>query len=125
MDSGASGPKETIGRLLQDARSAKGLTMEAAAAGSKVSLSFVRLMEQEQFHLIPDPSYIIRFLREYSAFLGLDAKQVEALFRRQVTPARAIAPLQGAVSLSSRIQPRRLLLYLLPAVAPYLPVGCV
>jgi len=77
MSSGATSPAITVGRLLQEARSAKGLTIEKAAAASKVSLSFVRLMEGEQFHLLPDPMYILRFLMEYSASLGLDPKQVE------------------------------------------------
>ena len=118
MESSADGARETIGWLLKDARSEKGLTIETAAAGSKVSLFFVRLMEEEQFHLLPDPSYIMRFLREYSVFLGLDPKQVETQFRRQVTRAKAMAPLHAMASVGSKIQlRRRLLLYLLPAVA--------
>lgn len=106
-----------IGRLLQEARSAKGLTIEAAAAASKVSLPFVRLMEEEQFHLIPDPMYILRFLSEYSTLLGLDPKQVETQFRRQMKSPMASAPPQAAALTGSRINFRRLLLYLVLAVA--------
>jgi cytoskeletal protein RodZ len=117
MTSSASSPTITVGRLLQEARSAKGLTIEAASAASKVSLSFVRLMEEEQFHLIPDPLYILRFLAEYSASLGLDPKQVETQFRRQVSSGRASAPPQAAAYRGSRIELRRLLVYVLTAVA--------
>ena len=106
-----------IGRLLQEARSAKGLTIEAAAAASKVSLPFVRLMEEEQFHLIPDPMYILRFLSEYSTLLGLDPKQVETQFRRQMKSPMASAPPQATALTGSRINFRRLLLYLLLAAA--------
>ncbi len=116
MTSSASSPTITIGRLLQEARSAKGLTIEAAAAASKVSLSFVRLMEEEQFHLIPDPLYIMRFLTEYSTSLGLDPKQVEAQFRRQVSSRGGSAPPQAAYR-GSRIELRRLLVYALTATA--------
>ncbi len=115
MTSSASTPTITIGRLLQEARSAKGLTIEAAAAASRVSLSFVRLMEEEQFHLVPDPLYIMRFLSEYSASLGLDPKQVEAQFRRQMSSGRPTAPPQAAALRRSRIDLRRLLVYILPA----------
>lgn len=117
MTSGADSPKVTIGRLLQEARLAKGLTSEAAADGSKVSLLFIRLMEEEQFHTVPDPLYILRFLRDYSVFLGLNPTQVETQFRNQVMPARAMAPLQAPASLRSRIRLRSLLPYALPAVA--------
>ena len=115
MGSDTSSPTATIGKVLQDARSARGLTIEAAAAASKVSLSFVRLMEEEQFHLLPDPMYIVRFLREYSASLGLDPKQVETQFRRQVSSTWSTASLQIVASKGSRIHLRPLLPYLLPA----------
>lgn len=117
MDSGASSPKVTVGQFLKEARSAKGLTIEEAAAASKVPLYLVRLMEGQQFHLVPDPLYVLRFLSEYSGFLGLDPKQVETQFRRQVHPSGGSTPLPAMVSRGSRVQRRRLLLYLVPAAA--------
>ncbi|MCI0410649.1 MAG: DUF4115 domain-containing protein [Acidobacteria bacterium] len=117
MDEGAGSTEITVGQLLKEARSAKSLTVEAAAISSKVPLYLVRLMEEEQFHLLPDPFYVMRFLLEYSGALGLDPKQVETRFRRQVHLPRSSAPLQPLASIGSRIQLRRLLLYLLPAAA--------
>ncbi|MGH7369480.1 MAG: RodZ domain-containing protein [Candidatus Methylomirabilaceae bacterium] len=117
MESGAGSPQATIGELLKEARTAKGLTIEAAASASKISPYMVRLMEEQQFHLVPDPIYIIRFLLEYSGFLGLDPKQVERQFRRQIHLPGSSAPLQPAVSLRPRIGIRRPILYLLSAVA--------
>ncbi len=109
-------PTITIGPLLQEARMAKGLTIEAAAAASKVPLSFVRLMEQEQFHLVPDPLYLIRFMTEYCAFLGLDPKQVEAQWKDQANAAKASEPSFPVSSIGLQINLRRLLVYLVPAV---------
>ena len=110
-----SNPTIAIGQILQDARTARGLTIEAAAAASKVPLSFVRLMEQEQFHLIPDLLYIVRFLGEYAAFLGLDPKQVEAQWKDQARAARVSEPSFPVSSVGSWIDLRRLLPFLLPA----------
>lgn len=107
----------TIGRLLQEARAAKGLAIEAAADASKVPLYFVRLMEQEQFHLVPDPLYVLRFLTEYAAFLGLDPKQAEAQLRQQVHSARVSGLPHPVTPISARIDLKRLLVYLLPAAA--------
>ena len=117
MDSREGSAEATVGQLLKEARSARGLTIEAAAAASKIPLHLARLMEEQQFHLLPDPFYVIRFLRDYSVALGLDPKQVETRFRRQVHPPRSSAPLQPPSSIGSRIPVRRLLLYLLPAAA--------
>jgi len=117
VESGSGTTQGTIGQLLKEARSAKGLTIEAAASSSKISSHLIRLMEEQQFHLVPDPVYIIRFLLEYSEFLGLDRKQVETQFRRQIHPPGSSAPLQPVASLRSRIGMRRLILYLLSAAA--------
>ena len=117
MSSVAGDSTSTIGPLLREARTAKGLTIEAAAAASKVPLSFVRLMEQEQFHLVADPLYLIRFLREYATFLGLDPKRVEAQLKDQASSARVSGLSHPASSIGSRIDLRRLAMYLLPAVA--------
>jgi cytoskeletal protein RodZ len=117
VESGSGTTQGTVGQLLKEARSAKGLTIEAAASASKISPHLVRLMEEQQFHLVPDPVYIIRFLLEYSGFLGLDPKQVETQFRRQIHLPGSSAPLRPVASLRSRIGMRRLILYLLSAVA--------
>lgn len=107
----------TIGPILQEARTAKGLTIEAAAAASKVPLSFVRLMEQEQFHLVPDSLYLTRFLTEYAVFLSLDPKQLLVQLKEQVDAARLRETLHPTSTISARPDLRRLLIYLLPAVA--------
>lgn len=107
----------TIGPLLQAAREANGFTIEAAAAASKVPLSFVRLMEQEQFHLVPDPLYLIRFLTEYAAFLGLDPRQFEAQLRGGLGSAKTDRPLYMGFTIGPRSSLRRLTMYLLPAAA--------
>ncbi|CBE69971.1 MAG: DUF4115 domain-containing protein [Candidatus Methylomirabilis oxygeniifera] len=110
-------PARTIGPILQEARTAKGLTIEAAAAGSKVPLSFVRLLEQEQFHLVPDSLYLTRFLTEYAVFLSLDPKQLLAHLKEQVDSARLREAPHPTSTIGSRTDLRRLLIYLLPAVA--------
>lgn len=117
MDSAVDESIRTLGALLQEARTAKGLTIEAAAAASKVPLSFVRLMEQEQFHLVPDPLYLTRFLTEYATFLGLDPRQLGVQLKDQISAARASEPPHPVSSIGSQVDLRRLLMYLLPAAA--------
>lgn len=115
----------TIGPVLQEARTAKGLTIEAAAAASKVPLAYVRLLEQEQFHLVPDPLYLTRFLTDYATFLGLDPKQVEAQLKDQFNLARVSEPQHSMSATGTQIDLHRLLIYLLPVavVIPLIFIG--
>jgi cytoskeletal protein RodZ len=116
-DSHAGGETLSVGPRLKEARIAKGLTLDSAAAASKVPPSLVRLMEEQQFDLVPDPLYILRFLSEYARFLGLDPKEIERQFRRQVQPVPTGAPLRPVGP--TRRAPRlgRLFLYLASAGA--------
>lgn len=116
MSGDAGDSPKTIGPLLQEARMVKGLTIEAAADASKVPLSFVRLLEQEQFHLVPDFLYLTRFLTEYAAFLGLDSKQLLAQLKTQVISSRVREVPHPSSSIGAQLDTRRLLIYLLPAV---------
>ena len=117
MSDSADDSAKTIGPILQEARTTKGLTIEAAAAASKVPLSFVRLMEQEQFHLVPDSLYLTRFLTDYASFLSLDPKQLSVQLKGQMDAARMREPSHPASLIGSQIDARRLLIYLLPAAA--------
>jgi cytoskeletal protein RodZ len=116
-EGGSGGSKETIGRLLKETRSERGLTVEEVSAASKVPAYLIRLMEDEQFHLLPDPSYVLRFLTDYAGHLGLDARLVEAQFRRQMRPAGEGLPLQTLAAKRARTGPRRLALALLALAA--------
>lgn len=117
MSGNAGDSTRTIGPILQEARTAKGLTIEAAAGASKVPLSYVRLMEQEQFHLVPDSVYLTRFLTEYAVFLGLDPKRLLAQLKQQMDMVRTGGPSHSVSLMGSQIDLRRLLIYLLPAAA--------
>jgi cytoskeleton protein RodZ len=69
-----------IGSTLRQHREERGLTVEQAAFQSKVPLRLVQALESDDYHLLPDPLYLIRLLREYAVFLKLDAIALEAEF---------------------------------------------
>lgn len=82
-------PKEeragpTVGQRLKERREAKALSLEEVMAATRIKLVFLKAMEEDDYRLLPDETYIIRFLIEYAAFLGLDPQAVAAQFKRQV-----------------------------------------
>lgn len=86
----------TIGGSLRARREERGLSLEQAAFQGRVPLRLVQLLEGDDYHLVPDAGYLIRFLRDYARFLGLEPEGLEAAFRTATrTPPRAsLAPPQ-------------------------------
>jgi cytoskeleton protein RodZ len=91
MSEGAS-----IGQVFRQRREARGLTDAQAAFQSKIPLRLLQALESDDYHLLPDPMYLIRFLHEYALFLKLDPAPIEADFhaatRRPPRASLAAAP---------------------------------
>ncbi|HWQ69581.1 MAG TPA: hypothetical protein VN494_06475, partial [Patescibacteria group bacterium] len=111
----AGDSKKTIGPVLQEARTAKGLTIEAAAC--RRQRGFPLLRPTDGVGVVPPGSRFIRFLTEYATFFGLDPKQLEVQLKEQVHSARVSHLSYSMPSICSGIDLRRMLTYLLPAAA--------
>ncbi|MCZ2108766.1 MAG: helix-turn-helix domain-containing protein [Dehalococcoidia bacterium] len=61
-----------IGITLHDARVRHGLTIEQAAADTRISARFLEALEGERFHELPAPVYVRGFLRSYANYLRVD-----------------------------------------------------
>ena len=70
---------QTLGELLQQAREARGLTIDEASARTRISSGMLRHLESDRFGEFSADAYVKGFLRNYGNFLGLD---VGLLLRR-------------------------------------------
>jgi cytoskeleton protein RodZ len=61
-----------IGNTLLEARARRNLDIPTCEAGTKIRAKYLRAMEEEQFDVLPSPTYVRGFLRTYGEFLGLD-----------------------------------------------------
>jgi cytoskeleton protein RodZ len=61
-----------IGSGLREARERRGLTLEQAAAATRIQARHLEALEEERLDRLPEPVYVRGFLREYALFLGLD-----------------------------------------------------
>src|SRR5207237_9721782 len=72
---GAGAEVFAVGAGLREARERQGLSLEQAAAATRIAARHLRaLEEEEEFERLPEPVYARGFLREYARFLGLDAR---------------------------------------------------
>jgi len=85
-----------LGRVLLQARVARGLTIEDAERDTRISKRYLEALEREDFSAFPAPFYARAFLRTYAQYLGLDAAQLlaalpHARLEPEVTPLPEIS----------------------------------
>lgn len=63
-----------IGATLREARMRAKIDISEVEAETKIRAKYLRALENEEWDLLPGPTYVKTFLRTYAEFLGLDAK---------------------------------------------------
>jgi len=103
-----------IGNSLREERRRRKLDLSDVAAETRIRVTHLEALEQEQFDLLPPGLYRRSFLREYADFLGLDgdafAQEYDLQFvRPEADPLRPTLP-AGSSSAVALIMGRRPLL---------------
>jgi cytoskeleton protein RodZ len=93
-----------IGSTLREARVRRKLTLQQVEEDTKIRVKYVQAMENEDFDIIPSPTYVKGFLRTYSEYLGLDPRMILDEYRSRFTPNEEIEPFAGSSALG---RPRR------------------
>ncbi len=97
--------KRTVGQLLRAAREARGISREEAAAVTRIKPVFLAALEEDDYHLLPDERYLLRFLEEYARFLNVDARAVQGRFAEQIAPdpgSLAVFPVKRTITVPLR-----------------------
>lgn len=82
-----------LGLVLQTARNAKGVTLEAIAAELRIETRLLVALEEGRFSELGPPVFAKGYLRQYGSRLGLDYKDLLAEYYRLVEPQElSIAP---------------------------------
>jgi cytoskeletal protein RodZ len=63
-----------IGATLQEARMRAKIDISEVEAGTKIRAKYLRAIENEEWDLLPGPTFVKSFLRTYAEYLGIDAK---------------------------------------------------
>jgi hypothetical protein len=80
-----------IGNTLREARLRRGLDIAECEAETKIRAKYLRALEEEEFDLLPAPSYVRGFLRTYADYLGLDGQLVLDEYNSRTVPPREAA----------------------------------
>jgi transcriptional regulator with XRE-family HTH domain len=76
-----------IGETLRESRIRRRIDMAEVEAATKIRAKYLRALENEEWNLLPGPTFVKTFLRTYAEYLELDARAlVEDYKQRFETP---------------------------------------
>ena len=70
-----------IGATLREARMRARIDISELESETKIRAKYLRALENEEWDLLPGPTYVKSFLREYADALGLDGKLLVAEYK--------------------------------------------
>jgi cytoskeleton protein RodZ len=70
-----------IGETLREARIRQGVDIGEVERATKIRAKYLRALENEEFDLLPGPTFVRSFLKTYAEHLGLDARMLVEEFR--------------------------------------------
>lgn len=91
----------TLGTYLVEAREKLGIDLYDAAQQTRISIHYLKALEQEDFSRLPGEVFVKGFLRNYARFLNLPESEVLHRYseiRRLKPPAQAVEQPQGTVA---------------------------
>jgi cytoskeleton protein RodZ len=80
-----------IGSSLREARERRNLSYGQVEAETAIRTRYIRALEDEDFHILPGPTYTKGFLRAYAEYLGLDGQPFVDEFNSRHHDPRAAA----------------------------------
>ncbi len=66
----------TLGQYLRDAREAMGVDLRDAAQQTRISVNYLKALEEEDFSKLPGQVFVKGFLKSYGRFLRLEESEV-------------------------------------------------
>jgi cytoskeleton protein RodZ len=70
-----------IGSTLRETRIREKIDITAVETATKIRAKYLRALENEEWAVLPGPTYVKSFLRTYAEFLGLDAHMLVEEYR--------------------------------------------
>jgi cytoskeleton protein RodZ len=106
-----------IGDQLRETRLRNRIDITDVEAATKIRAKYLRALENEEWDLLPGPTFVKTFLRTYADYLGLDARNLVEDYRARFErpAAQELTPFGTSMG-GRRARPRR------PVLAPWMAV---
>lgn len=97
MPAAGGDPHPRIGAALREERERQGLTLEDLEERTKIRTRYLRALENEDWDILPGPTYVRGFLRTYADTLGLDPEDLVDDYREEFEAPQPRAGLPESV----------------------------
>src|SRR5687768_7535403 len=97
-----------IGETLRETRMRRRIDISEVEAATKIRAKYLRAMENEEWDLLPGPTFVRSFLRTYAEHLGLDARLLvdEYRLRHEGPPEQQPLPITANLGQERRARLR-------------------
>src|SRR3954469_7409237 len=98
-----------IGETLREARMRRRIDMTEVEAATKIRAKYLRALENEEWDLLPGPTFVKTFLRTYAEYLELDPRMLVEEYRQRFerTSTQDLTPFGPGMGGRRRQRPRR------------------
>jgi cytoskeleton protein RodZ len=72
-----------IGATLREARMRQRIDISEIESETKIRAKYLRALENEEWDLLPGPTFVKTFLRSYADYLGLDSRQLVEEYKQR------------------------------------------
>ncbi|HGJ65251.1 TPA: helix-turn-helix domain-containing protein [bacterium] len=76
----------SLGEQLRNTRESKNISLEDASKDVKISMRYLKALEEGDYSEFPAQTYIKGFLTNYAKYLGLDPKSMLAQYSKLMLP---------------------------------------
>jgi cytoskeleton protein RodZ len=111
-----------IGQTLRETRLRNRVDITEVEAGTKIRAKYLRALENEEWDLLPGPTFVKTFLRSYADYLGLDSRQLVEEYKQRFERPSQVELARIAPRASGRRDRRRRPALLGPCIAVVLGV---
>jgi len=84
LEGRARAPRDSVGRLLRQAREHHGHDLPTVAQILRIRLAYLEAIEAGRFDELPGATYAVGFVRSYANYLDLDEQEVVRRFKEEV-----------------------------------------
>ena len=67
---------ESLGQHLKRERELRDISLNDLAEATKINIRYIEAIEADQFELLPGKAFVMGFLKNYAAYIGLDEEEV-------------------------------------------------
>lgn len=88
---------EPFGKLLRDARKARGMSLVEVSASTKIPVSKLQAIERDDIESLPGGIFTRGFVRSYAETVGLDPQETVAVFEARFPDESSVATLHATI----------------------------